>query len=847
MILITSFANAQEVSVTNSEFEQSKSVEKIEVTGSRIKRIDVEGPSPILTLDREYLDQSGFNSVSDVLRDSSVSSFGAQKEYASERNSVGAATMGLRGFGADKVLILLDGQRLPKIGGSNKVDLNLISFDSIERVEILKDGASAVYGSDALAGVINFITKKDFDGGVFSTNYALPEEAGGNRFSLSATYGKNYAKGNLLAVYQYRANSRIWDQDRDWSRGGFSSYSPYGRYRASDGSTKWKAGARCPDDQLDVTPDGTETCLFDYTKYTTSLPDTKQHSALLRGEYELTNNTKVFGLANFSRRQVDWQWAPSADDFKDDRHIGSSNYQIKPSVASKIGVTSNKPLDLRFRTLGMGPRQRTDTTDILGTTLGTKGYFAGSSWDWEVTANHGYSRLYNLGYNGYGDKKALFQRIESGQLRPLAANGDVGTFGDAEVDSEQWVTSSVTTAQFVSSGELGTILGGNLSLAAGSSSSWESYNLTVDEVTARGDTFGGIGESGQGSRNFQSVFSELSLNYNSLEISLAGRVDNYSDFGSSFNPKLATRYKPTRWLMFRGSVGTGFKAPSLDQLYASQNYKYPWFKDVKGCQAQGVTITDCQEEQFKTLTGGNTELKEETSLSFNIGTVIQPSKNWDISFDFWQTQIDNAVGLDLNDLMFAESQLGNAALKKFNIDVVRNGGKVDEVIAPNLNLAKQKSQGIELGMGYTFRLGALKIRPQMNHSQLLQNEEEVFPGLGIRSKLGERGRPAWRNNIYLNFALRKHTLRFTARTIASQYELGHLTNPNHTGKIPVFTGYDLHYDFLAPWNGKLSVGAKNILGSKRPVDLTAGHENKFNSSLYDQVGRLAYLGYSQNF
>jgi iron complex outermembrane receptor protein len=140
-----------------------KKVEKIQVTGSHIKRIDIEGPSPVQTIDKQELDETGYNSVADVLRNVSANSFGSRREQAGS-TVAGVAEVSLRGLGASSTLVLMNGRRLPTDGVTGAVDLNLIPMAAVERVEILKDGASAIYGSDAIGGVVNIITKRDYVG-----------------------------------------------------------------------------------------------------------------------------------------------------------------------------------------------------------------------------------------------------------------------------------------------------------------------------------------------------------------------------------------------------------------------------------------------------------------------------------------------------------------------------------------------------------------------------------------------------------------------------------------------------------------------------------------------------------
>ena len=160
----TSGAGESRASLKDQKAPPSEeSVERIQVTGSHIKRIDIEGPSPVQILDRSDLDRSGYNSVADVLRDTTANSFGSLRE-ASGSNASNVAHVNLRGLGSSSTLVLLNGQRLPSNAVTGSVDLNLIPMAAVERIEVLKDGASALYGSDALGGVVNIITRKDFSG-----------------------------------------------------------------------------------------------------------------------------------------------------------------------------------------------------------------------------------------------------------------------------------------------------------------------------------------------------------------------------------------------------------------------------------------------------------------------------------------------------------------------------------------------------------------------------------------------------------------------------------------------------------------------------------------------------------
>lgn len=847
----------------------AQGVEKIEVTGSHIKRINIEGPSPVLTLDREYLQRSGYNSVADVLRDSTLTATGVGREAAGGQTpgtggSSGAAVTGLRGFGPDKILVLLNGQRLPKIGGGNAVDLNLIPFQAVERVEILKDGASATYGSDALAGVINFITKKDFDGSSVTMRYSSPEEPGGRRTDIAAVYGKNFSKGNILAIYQYRSNQELFDRDRDFSRGGLSPTGSPGSFRPADDVIKdggaddddFQPDPNCPPGQVRPFPGGNH-CSFDFTPYSWSLPAIEQHSAILNGEYEINESLKFFSNLLYTQRMARWQFAPAPDTFADDRNPDGSgtNYEIPDSVAGSGGWgldTGGEPIDVRYRLVDeLGPRSNRDTTDSYGGTIGLKGYMF-DSWEWDYTITHGASNVHNDGHSGYANKRTLYNLMTSNQFNPFSTTRQ--NVDPAKHRSEQWIDSDLTMTQLKAFGELASFGGGILSAAAGVSGAWESYQVEVDAVTEAGDLFGGSGESGQGSRSYQSFFTELGYSMQQWEFQLAGRMDRYSDFGETFNPKFAFRYTPIKQLMFRGSVGTGFKAPTLEELYSAQSYGFPFFTDLTACNAakqngdpDAIEIA-CGDQQYRTLQGGNPDLREETSFSYNLGTLFQPTRDLSFGLDYWFTEINDAIGIDLNGLMLAEQQLGPGGLPS-GVSVNRNGaGQINFVNAPLVNLSKQQAQGLDFAFDYNFRLGGLTFRPHMDHSQFLSYREQPIPGLPVQEKIDWAGRPRWRNTSYLSVGfLQDHNVRFTARTIAGQFKNRHTSDQTDKRRTANYTEYDLNYQYTAFWNGQISFGVKNLFGTDRPLDDTAGFNNRLNASLYDQLGRLYYLGYTQNF
>ena len=285
--------------------EDDGKVEKINVIGSHIKRTNMEGPSPILVIDRSQIEMSGYNSLGDVLRDLPVASLGGQRETSLEDNAATTKTS-LRGMKHNDILVLINGRRMSPIGGSNTVDLSILPLSSIERVEILKDGASSLYGSDAIGGVINVVTKKDYVGGQVNVTAALVQRkdensldglasfvdfwnwddvgpssldnswAGkGDKISIDATYGGNKNDINYLLGGQVRFNSPMYLRDREFGKPALDFWSSWGSPGSwnDDGST-WHADTNCPTDRIQ---DGQ--CKFDYSPYMQFMPQVFQASA----------------------------------------------------------------------------------------------------------------------------------------------------------------------------------------------------------------------------------------------------------------------------------------------------------------------------------------------------------------------------------------------------------------------------------------------------------------------------------------------------------------------------------------------------------------------------------------
>ncbi|MCB0385589.1 MAG: TonB-dependent receptor, partial [Bdellovibrionales bacterium] len=605
------------------EKKNLQGVEKIEVTGSHIKRIDIEGPSPVTVIDREDIDKTAYNSVADVLRDSTASSFGAAKEQSGS-TAAGVAAVSLRGLGSNRTLVLLNGKRLPVDAAGGVPDLNLIPIAAVERVEILKDGASAIYGSDALGGVVNIITRKDFSGTEVSMQQSTTELGGGDKFDISIVNGFTKGRLNLVTVAQHRNNSEIDSSQRFWNSEGTSTTGSPGSVRQSapEGSPPgpWQTDNYCPEGQTDVSPyapnENTPNlrCTYRYGVLATQLPSIQQTSLLSEANVDLKGNTQLKLRVSGTQKSTKWHYAPAPDRIDG---IPGNTFQSVSELPGTIDAT--QPVDLLYRTVELGNRETEITTNAYNILTGLKGEMS-ETWEWEASANINRVFRNDIGVSGYALYDQIENKVRNKEFNPLASPGARGSLEDTRYQPYQNSMSELAAADFVASGEIGEFLGQPLSLALGAQATSQEYEETVDFQTAAGNVWGNVGSEGGGRRDTQSAFSELSIPVGEkLEMQVAGRFDHYSDFGDTFNPKLGMRYMISPKILLRASAGTGFKAPDMVDLYAGDSNGFPTFIDHTLCaqqKAAGGATPACLPDQHPVQSSGNKGLKEEKSESY---------------------------------------------------------------------------------------------------------------------------------------------------------------------------------------------------------------------------------------
>jgi outer membrane receptor for ferrienterochelin and colicin len=634
--------------------------DEIVVIGSRIARsADFEGPSPVLTVDREAIENAGYQNLQQLLEKIPVNGNGAFSTRGNNQDSTanGAASISLRGLGADATLVLVNGRRVAissfaESVTTNFVDINTIPVAAIERIEVLKDGASAVYGSDAVAGVINVVLRKDFDGFEVSAGYGDVTSGSASETTASAIWGTSGEDSNVTMIIDYFKNDTLFNRER--GRIGSANNLAFGGedYRSSRGYP----GRFFVDDGV-ITPPATvdreilrdpacpagsavgtrpsETCLYDYGPWNLLVPESERTGMLLLGRKGLGGGVELFTEIAVQHNTSIAQGAPTPLDEGAGLTVPISHPGNPFPTATAIGIS-------RYRTVDAGPRQWDIETDNLRGVVGLRGEF--NDWNWEVGVQRARSESTQTGNKSQGWVRTDFlqQEIDAGRYNPFGGVQNPASVIDAiTTNLVRQGKSHLTLYDATITGPLFEMGAGQVMMAAGIEYRDEKITDVPDDQFQRGLIFGTESVSAAAQRDNKSAFVEFSFPLaESLELQVAGRYDDYSDFGDTTNPKVALRWSPVDSFALRASWGEGFRAPSLAQIGLGPSQESEFFTDTFGCADNAAY---CANTDFLIIFSGNPDLLPEESENFNIGAVWQPTGSTNVSVDFWDIQQDGKI------------------------------------------------------------------------------------------------------------------------------------------------------------------------------------------------------------
>ena len=833
---------------------QEEQVEKITIIGSRIKRVHVEGAIPRTIIEREELERTGYNSLGDILRNLTINSFGSRRESA-RSSSPGVAAVNLKGLGPDRTLVLINGKRVQKDPITHFVDLNLIPLASIERVEIVQDGASSLYGSEALGGVVNIVTRKGFHGNEVSAKYSLSEGRGGDQSEISLASGYETSKLSVTSIIYHRSNEEILSSDRKHSRLQMSSYSSHGTFRflKSDKQTPYMGKGNdfvytksdCP--QVVATRGGSG-CRENYAEYITNRPSLSQTSALLDTKLKIRDGLSVFLQANGTKRRANWHYAPTAvGPFSEHglsgksakKYIDEADPSLKPILMT---LQDDDFVGVSYRFVGLDNLESDIQTDQYGAVTGLDVELS-EAWSLEAFSGYSNSLRRDRGVKGHVLSQDIQYQLDN-NFNPFASS--VNRESLTVKDYQAWMHSQadVLWSEVIVRGEVLEMASGPVGIAFGGTFQKESFRVDSDEALKNEEVVGRAGGESKGERDIFSTYVELSLPLSPVfEWSLSGRHDSYSDFGHIFSPQTAIRWQASPKLLVRSSLGQGFKAPNLNDLYSAKYHGFPQFIDYVSCRENGEQV--CKPRSWKRVGGGNKDLSAERSLSANLGFVVQPTRSFSLSLDSWYLQLKNQVGLDLSEMTMAEHKLGKRYIESLGIKVERNRHTkaIKQVTVLNQNLSETDLSGLDLATDFftATRLGTITFR--FRHSHLFYYRTVGFRGLDKKNIIGEWEHPQWKNALSVIYGpLNHHSAAITMRTIAQ-----HKKQVKEKGYNRRHSEVDLQYTYKALWGGSLSLGLRNALGTSPPIDDSNPSRLQISESLYDGNGRAGWIQYKHIF
>ncbi len=764
--------------------EEKKGVEEIVVTGSRIGRSNLDEYAHITVLSSEQIQLSGTATIDDLLTiQPSVTLQGVNKQR--NYQGFGLATVDLRNLGPSRTLVLVNGRRFVKSGqGGEGVDMNNIPVAMIERVEVLHDGASAIYGSDAVGGVVNIILKKDFEGFQVDMGGGITTHGDAEDFSLSATMGGNHDRGNMLANLSFYHREPIAQKDREWAEYPYVAefFDPDGNLIRIRGSSFVPSGhvivpgEEGPEHYLFVENDGKsykpwgdEEDRYNYATNMWLMGRNTRYSLTIAGNYELSENINSYIEGTYTHRKSVTQLAPEpvgsgTAAFPGAVPVPTDNPYLPDDFREDILTDDIENIYMMRRMVEINNRVWDTNANTFRMVLGLEGEFL-EDFNWDVYANYGKNRNHIIN-NGAINLARLMETLDPDLCAQNANRGCVvgDYFGAGDVQDEviDYIRIDEQTTTEWDMMEVGATLGGRLfrlpgghfAAVIGGDARWESgYNLP-DSVTAAGDTSGNVIKKTEGDYNAQEVFVEVSApllkdmpGVDVLTIDLAGRFSAYDTFGSQFTYRAGMSWGPIPDLRLRGVFSTAFRAPSINDLYGGnadlwENFMDPcteWENsdnDVlqQNCEDQGVPQGWRQSyEQIRTVIGSNSELEAETSKNFNVGLVFTPTFlpkdiGASLTADFYNIIVDNGI-TTLNHIYLMEECYNSQGMGHEYCQYVQARNPVTHDIqgldARKLNVNQINTSGLDFALAVNFPIWqTLRGSAAWNANYLIKYHEE---------------------------------------------------------------------------------------------------------------------------
>jgi len=887
-------AQSSATETASAQSADDVTLDAVSVTGTRIKRANIEGALPVVVFDRAQIEASGHTSVADFLRNTSFNSFGSYQSTSGDAG-LGATFIDLRGLGQGRTLILVNGRRAPtspQVGQGN--DLNTIPLAAVERIEILSDGASAMYGSDAIAGVINIITRKDFSGTQVSFGQGFPHRDGGDTREGSLLFGISGERGHLFAGMSHNQREIIFTRARDfWANPPAAStysnnfyiadvdpdnavfgWSPLFRLRHPLHGSVVPGG--CEGSHFRTVGSGAgKGCAFDTKQQSAKLAKTATHAVFTRGEYAFNSDWKGHFNASISRADgrgrlpsaLSNPW-PGGDVFIP---VDSPNHPGNPrghNRGNTDGYDHDTPYFLRHRFVASGARDDTTETLTQDLLVGVEG--RAGKFDVDVAVRHSASRFRFVG-RGYIIGELAQRAISDGSYNIYSPLSNSSAVVNSFTKSIRRKARSTNNEIFASAGfDSLSLPGGIIKTVVGAEYREEKYTDNYDDVSLSGKIIGISGTPAAGSRQSSAVYFETLLPLSrALELNLAGRYDDYSDYGNDVSPKASLRWHPLERWTFRASWGEGFRAPPLSLLSRQTQFEsVPVFHDPT-CELQGIPAP-CVTE-VATWEISNPHLQSEHSEQFGLGAVWDAAHWLSMSLDYYNIKVFNQItSVGLMTMYECINGIGSLCPDGLNVFPVNTtipdpalglgvimdpatGGIIGGQ-AGNTNIDQVQTEGYDFSLHTTFNVhwGTLRHSLQAGYvSEYRSNHGQSIVGLP--------GIPRIRGNLSSSWSKGSFSAHWNVNYIGGTqskawrevviYDQFAIPVPEEIlalpMRLPSWITHDVQLTWQAPWQAQLTLGVFNLSNREAVIDPYDGDD--FDSALYNTWGRIPYFRYTQSF
>ena len=961
------------------------------VTGSRIKQDPTKSAAPLQVITPSDLSREGINSPEQLISFLSTNGTGADNlasngdvTSGAQRGTNGLSAANLRGQGAAATLVLLNGRRVAAHGlTGGAIDVNQVPFAALERVEVLKDGASAIYGTDAIGGVINFITKSNFQGVVLNgfTDITQRNDSAIYRLSGTAGYGDLDTQGfNIMGAVSKSWNSGLLGKDRDFVNGNQpnrglsvdtrgtpiatafpanpnSIFAPTGSLlggttnsaanfflpgllipgtttRADGGINPLDlpGGAGCDsvnggmayDEVLWSVPGARFACSWDtgraavlqqplqtltyYGKATLALGDHRLAAEITGSD---ADSKKRFSNNQYSINATTMPLyyplnATTAATYNSVYDTIAGTFPAVGAVGDRtVDAVGNygKPIAYRWRNIPGGNREYVTNTKTIRGALTAEGPLGGT-WDYRAGASYAKSEASSLlgkGYhyagifrnaanaaasgvagatNGGIDPRAptapgatrpgIVGLLNSGILNPFSVDQSAAALAGLDAISAEGTTlygGQYEVKQFDASvsGSLFDLPAGAVQVALGADYRRETYSFNGSAAAVTGQAeifnvaFDNVNALTPKNRNVKAVYAEMSVPVlESLELTGAVRLDDYTGFGSTVNPKFTARFSPTNWVMLRASYNTGFRVPSFNQIFngvtESPNPGNN-LTDPSTCPAGGVVnvTAGCGAITPTSLSGGNLNLGPETSEQYSAGIVFTPAPQFSASVDFWSIAVDNTIGaLTIAQLLANQSS--------FSDRVIRTSNVITQLDLRADNIGSRRTQGLEVALrGGVDAFGGV-LTAGLDGTYLLKKKEKFLPTapfgsslIGVFTYAGDLGLK-WKHSAFINYAVDDMLFSFS-QIYRNGYKNNSLpassSRPDYNARVKAYVTYNLSAAMDMNDKLRLTAGIRNVFDTDPPFAITydsnTGAGSSWEPRVADPRGRSFTLAVEAKF